>query len=1183
MRLFSVFLIGLFLSTACARGARVAVVAPGAETAGDLLTAALSKEAGVELVEREQLARIAGERGISKTTEAARLANADALVFLETSGSGTNVFGSLRLVAAKPGVVLFSTRLMWPPADLAGWAENVAAKLAGQAAKAAVPAERANKISVLNLRSASTSAAEQRLERELTALLLARLGEEPGLFVLERRGLAAAVFEKELAASEEKFWTGSHLLDGTINGEAFDAKRVTIAARLRGPDGSEAKIEAAGAREELGKVIEELATKILASLKIEKRAVWDPAKEAAQQLAEAKWGVRFGMWREAQAAADAAWALGERSLEAATTRLLAYGRDVRIFNRATQKQPERRIQWPYNPPPADAVEPMLQAVELMEQTLAQDFNAITNRAWWDAARESLDNAGEVLENFFWRAEAREGVAEKLAELRAIGRRVFEKAIRHPAVSANYWFPAGETRSPDALNSVYDSNARDIYSLYAARAAMFQETPEGTAEVFRTLVSGDAYPYIRRHVLETARTSLGGWKWGDRKREMDALEKFIAELAASTNVTKQLEGKILRLALLPDSGGFTQGQLGAREKMTREIEEFLVANKEALKLGPTTPQLWGLNLDYKVTSELDREFYSAVHGRHEANKYKGDIAKLKESLREKRPIPFSEVAKLHSAEFTKAEAEELLGLLVPYVEESPNRNSVAGQMWSLERQLAKAAGLPQPDRPRFKQPETNAAPLSAAAQADFNERRIAMSNRVAMMRSNRFAGGTNLAGGTNRMPFGPGGPMFRGPGMAGRFDPFGRNAEPPPETVSTTNVIVARDFWAAPKPRRTEQSGPFSERAMTEPILREGLLWTRHFYESVREGMTWGWKTKLLGVNPETLKVEQEVELDAEKFAPAQTIWLQRFDLKLPRTFEVLDGKIFVVGANGLMRRERAGGEWQKFAAPAEQSEIWRVGTNLYLASSNSLHLLSAKDGSAQTLATVRRRPAVTALDELETLAGMKLTSGPQGRLRALAGSASFLFDGKDWARETAVTNGMWEAFDDAAFAKVTRNLWAPMELHALAAGKTKAELAARAMQSRPGVSAPTRETNWNFSSISIASGRPFMLGTNAALLCARGEAWTDGAHAKTNTSRYDIFVFGPAKEMAVRAQLELDLGRGPAPVAGQLARGFQAWVLPTEKYIFAGHVAQPGFWRISRAEVEAEIARAVAAKTEEAK
>jgi hypothetical protein len=447
---------------------------------GDFLTAALSKLDGVALVERAELDRVVREQGLGNGLNVGRLVAADDVLFYELAREGTNQVVSLRLAAVREGAVLFSTRAELGQAPRDEWAARMARRLEPLLKKSQTPASEALRISVLNLRSAINSPAEAQLERDLTRLILLRLAEETNVFVLERRQLATLALEKELAASTEQFWTGSYLLDGIVNRQGLDPRTITVSARLIGA-GATNLIEISGARTNLPTVVDDLARGILSSLKHTSAAHWDAPREAREHLAEAEWALRWSMWREAQSAADSAWALGDTSIPVATARALAYAREARPNPRARTltTYPQRRLAWPVRLPTRAQLEAMSRSFDIIAEELARDPISLRDKNWRAAVIQNLARAGGLLKDFYFSLEARGGLDEELRDLRAKVRDVCAAALQNPAIRADYFRAADDFVSPDFYKTLFDDHSDNFFSVYARNAAVFFEKPEET--------------------------------------------------------------------------------------------------------------------------------------------------------------------------------------------------------------------------------------------------------------------------------------------------------------------------------------------------------------------------------------------------------------------------------------------------------------------------------------------------------------------------------------------------------------------------------------------------------------------------------------------------------------------------------------------------------------------------------
>src|SRR5581483_6432942 len=213
---------------------RLAVVPMAAEagTAADLLTAELSKDGRVQLLERDQIDKVYREQGLSAANgdyvKLGRILGADGLLLLGISGSGTDQFLDARIVAVKPGVVLTAEHFPRPVKDSGEWSSAFVAHLDSQLPKLAVLAKDAVPISVVNFRSAIQSGQEAETEQQLKLLTIERLSREQRFFVLERQKMDLLGEEKELKADDSAFWDGSYLLDATVDRDGYDEKVVTI-------------------------------------------------------------------------------------------------------------------------------------------------------------------------------------------------------------------------------------------------------------------------------------------------------------------------------------------------------------------------------------------------------------------------------------------------------------------------------------------------------------------------------------------------------------------------------------------------------------------------------------------------------------------------------------------------------------------------------------------------------------------------------------------------------------------------------------------------------------------------------------------------------------------------------------------------------------------------------------------
>ncbi len=316
--------------------ARLALISETEDTApiADLLTAQLSSNQNVQLLERDQIEKVYREQALSVANKdylkLGQILGADGLLLLEMVKVGTNQFLNVRLLAVKPGVVLSAEKFPRSPDGLTEWSATFAKRLNLFLPKLTVLPKDAIPISVVNLRSAIASADAAETERQLKLLTVQRLSQERQYFVLERQKMSLLGDEKDLKADDTAFWNGSYLVEGVVDQNGYSESTITLNARLTPPrGGAPILLVASGSRTNLAEVINQLVAKINGALKINSTTpAWNAADEAAQYFNEANWAMRWGAFPEAQAAADSAWALGKRDLDCALVRVKSYVAEV---------------------------------------------------------------------------------------------------------------------------------------------------------------------------------------------------------------------------------------------------------------------------------------------------------------------------------------------------------------------------------------------------------------------------------------------------------------------------------------------------------------------------------------------------------------------------------------------------------------------------------------------------------------------------------------------------------------------------------------------------------------------------------------------------------------------------------------------------------------------------------------
>ena len=367
--IFTILIFALRLSAQTNAPIRLALISETDEAAAasDILTAQLSGNSKIHLLERDEIEKVYREQGLSAGNKdylkLGQILGADGLLFFNIvrTPQATNL--TARLVAVKPGVILTDGSFPWPLKDIVQWSESAVAYLDSFLPKLSLLVKDAIPISVVNLRSAVQSTEAAETERQLKLLTIQRLSREKQFFVLERQKMQLLGEEKELKFDDSAFWNGSYLLDGVVDQNGYSKETLTINARLTPPKGGVPMlIEVSGNRTNLSEVINQLVVKVDDVLKINSAVKeWNAADEARQYFDEAKWALKWGVFSEAQAAADSAWALGKNDLDCAIIRVNSYMLEISINVGKYESEEQTYVPGGYDangnpvgPPPSEA-------------------------------------------------------------------------------------------------------------------------------------------------------------------------------------------------------------------------------------------------------------------------------------------------------------------------------------------------------------------------------------------------------------------------------------------------------------------------------------------------------------------------------------------------------------------------------------------------------------------------------------------------------------------------------------------------------------------------------------------------------------------------------------------------------------------------------------------------------------
>ncbi|MGA2279317.1 MAG: hypothetical protein ABSG80_03320 [Verrucomicrobiota bacterium] len=533
-----------------------------ASAASDVLTVQLSANQKIQLLERNEIEKVYREQGLSAANKdylkLGRILGADGLMLFDVvrTKQATNLM--TRLIAVKPGIILANEGFSWPLASINEWSSSFAEHLNLFFPKLTVLAKEAIPISVVNLRSAVQSAESQEAERQLKLLAIQRLSQERQFFVLERQQMQLLGEEKELKSDDSAFWDGSYLLEGIVDQNGYSKDTITINARLTPPKGGAPLLfEVSGSRTNLVDVINHLAAKVAELLKINSTVKeWNAADEAQQYFEEAKWALKWGVYSEAQAAAESAWALGKRDLDCALVRVKSYLADAEptdpndlyekgsyrdetgtpgdidsFIRELTNAQPGKVI-FERNGNVVHSVilkkQPdqfkfirLVHALELYEAQLnsLQWSDPTIRKEWCELGTSLLETAGQWLRDYCLAKQARAGVETQLESARRLSGKIATALVVMP-----------------------EANEERFWNAVGGFGVFWCETPEEGVALYRKLFGLRRFSSVRKHVTgcypvfcnKLLLPVLAAWHEEDDNHIARLWRDLVEEMCASTN-------------------------------------------------------------------------------------------------------------------------------------------------------------------------------------------------------------------------------------------------------------------------------------------------------------------------------------------------------------------------------------------------------------------------------------------------------------------------------------------------------------------------------------------------------------------------------------------------------------------------------------------------------------------------
>ena len=956
-RRFTLCLLLFFSACSCLTGAEVvhlAIVAPAKEMGEtvDLLTAEFSMHPGLALLERREIDRVWREQSLSANfgkdfLKLGQLLGADGILYITREEDVLGTAARLRLIGVRAGVALGEAVIPGTSAQASEGAKRLFEKWHPLFLKLKIPKEQALKISLLGLHAALPTAGEASLERQIGRLLVERLLAEPSIFVLERERLTELGWEKEFL-NEETFWTGSYLLEGAINPEGRKDRKLTILAQLTAPGQKPVPVRVENDDGSVGKVVEELVRKVLSGISQELQSSWRAEDEANRYFEEAQWAQRWKLWPRAASAAEASWALGNRSVALAELRLQIAApqihgggglRTTQIGSVAVNSLP--------NPDEIPIALTALNLVYEMNEAIAAT-NAVVQQRWMQTVEPLVAAAGAFLRKFYFAVEAREGNEERLRELRAAGRSALA-----------------------AIQKLPESVREDAVSLEATWGVLFQETPEQTVDMYRRLLLGPYGLSLFAEIFEReeARSILAAaWTFEDYEKGPLLMKSLAAELVGSTNKLAQLKGHLLRMIL---AKSYTDLDAALRDAVGSILE--LDAPVQVHEYNPIE-RVVEIALDHRVL-ELER---------HQPTSSPIMKAQIKRFFAAERP---------RLAEWSKKQKEVLQRRdLVKDILSHLNGTQIPlGRFHALPSGIAfteadRAVLLPEIEKFRKR-----LLAQSSATPAERHQLQIS-SNELRQLETKLSAARTLPAASSSaghQLSSAPALPPSRPVVAAPNRSP----AKIPAEMLIPIEGEPSKTIERVPLWQSADKDSIIPDSYFQGGLSHGGMVWL--------EGTRAHEDDRLDTVIVENFLVEIDLKNRKSRrliSLPQRTNPSRRAEPgPVPCRFAVSETSVHLATQSGLDRYDFQTGRWSSLPVPIEGgARLFRFGDRWIASGAESI--LAWKDGAEREvtlLASVRRRPASSPLDNLSALDYPLIWPGKGEDLYTIVRENVFYFDARN--------------------------------------------------------------------------------------------------------------------------------------------------------------------------------------------
>jgi hypothetical protein len=948
--------------------------------------------------------------------------------------------------------------------------------------------------------------------------------------------------------------------------------RLTINARLTpAKGGAPVLIEVHGTRANPAEVINALAAKVNEALKISSNIKeWNVGDEAAQYFDEAKWAMKWGVYPEAQMAADSAWALGKRDMDCAMVRIKACSSaatemtiesgvispltvdSIKESDRDWVIRHIKRISDTHlgavfnlgidgidsvvidNSPDQQSLDCAIRALDLyyqFSQTIPPD-ELKTDSSWYGLGVESLTVASRVLQHFYLVPKSQGPVLDKLAKLRALARSVAARIKQSSPVRDTY-FSVDSNPDKERRILIYNPN---IYHCEMNWGCFWQEQPDDCITLYRELLGSSAFAYFNEefgssHAISYSRglerPRMIAWNEEDRKRIPVVWENFVRGLSGSTNQFLESEAK-------------------------------LFINLDASGLS-----------DADVITNYDKYWQELKSGKRDIS----PVEAQKKYLEQNQPYDYGAFDVTFAfQDYSKSQALKIYPLLTTY------RSNVVTQIDELDVSLKKG--------------------MSDSYMADTNKKNNLMlgldvvdkllKKLVAVLDLPEPAVGVVANPEPDRPIQTPTSPKVQ-------------------TTQADTNSLLVTNFFSMPQEQFWTDVFVWPDRPLEHGIENEEI-W-EHSWQNRELVLGVKYNCNYVGTGDEGYNVGAIAILN-----PATTLWEIILYPKHPAgsrhkvdSMTMFQGNVYLVDDEltieegnraghklSILKYDRRQAQWQALKIQVPDTggslRLFVVSGRLFAASVASIFEITDDGRGTHVLASTRRRPPATTLDLLDSLGSPLLYSGPGNALCAIIANGVYAWDGIDWKKTfESDFKGQREMFDEAILFRTVDDTSSGRLQMLQMLPKTRSSLTLGLYQksTAPWVSPipsydrtqktpePPKQPLWPLPEKDFLSGTPMSYFKSDAYFFinhAQGSA-ADGQHAELVCLSRDC-----TKPIIV--PLKFDLQAGPFPVEvlhpenGSTSDPEQpsTWLLFTDDYLFIGEKHTRGAWMIPTSEIKSTVA-----------